>query len=222
MSSSSSAATISKQDLRRLIAEAASGEREKIERLISPFLIPEERLLWCGITAKIGLIPTYDFGFVTNRRIGDLQITPLTGNLNVEVCDLARIDAYVLVQPAIPIWMWLVMGVVYPLAALAAWMMFGYFFRTLFRLQLGFVYFYFPWTLVRLSAVSGALVVTFFAVVPWLKRLYLRLRKSGLWLKLRGSWKGTLIFADRDKFAALTAMSRVVTEQKRLLDMEGR
>src|SRR5438128_765632 len=81
----------SKQDILRLIKGAAEGNKQQVERLLAPFLTPGERLVWSGVSGKMGLIKTYDFAFLTDRRVGDLEVTPLTGNLNVEVCYLQHI-----------------------------------------------------------------------------------------------------------------------------------
>jgi hypothetical protein len=220
MSVSPPPAAISKQDLKRLVAEAGTGNPQKIERLISPFLTSGERLMWCGISGKIGLFPTYDFAFVTDRRIGDLEINPLTGHVNVEVCYLQHIDACAVIQPAFPIWMWGILAAMYPIAwyavSLGLWM-FATFLR---ELELYTIYQYFPWMLVRFGLRIALLASVYAIINPGLKRFYLRFKKSGLWLKLRGGSQGTFIFADRDKFSLLATMTRVITEQKRQLDKE--
>lgn len=205
-----------KQDLLRLIQGAATGDRQQIERLLAPFMTPGERLIWAGVSGKMGLLTTYDFAFLTDRRVGDLEVTPLTGNLSVEVCYLKDIDAMKISQPAIAITMWTWIAAGYPL-----WIFLGTTislftvgFATDFRGQISFYVFVF-----------GAFMLSVLMIVAWtifgidmMRRWTLRHRKSGIWLKLRGSGIGSLIFADRDKFAMLTSLVRMITEQKRLLD----
>lgn len=194
--------------LKTLIKGAARGDEQQIRQLVSPFLCDGETVLDCAVTAKLGLIPTYDFAFLTDRRIGDLQITPLTGNLSVEVAYLHKIDAFVLIQPAFPILLRLFMVLLYLLAPLIA-MAPAFRFRTFLTLLI--------------STVVIVLVNTLIAVaiIPIIRRVYLRFKKSGIWLKLTGSHMGVLIFADRDKFAILTKLSRRLSEIKRQLDKEA-
>jgi hypothetical protein len=194
--------------LKKVIKGAARGDEQHIRQLVSPFLCDGETVLDCAVTAKLGLIPTYDFAFLTDRRIGDLQITPLTGNLSVEVAYLHKIDAFVLIQPAFPILLRLFMVLLYLVAPLVAM---GPVFstRTFLALFLGTVAIVLFNTLVAV------------AIIPIIKRVYLRFKKSGIWLKLTGSHMGVLIFADRDKFAVLTRLSRRMSEVKRQLDKEA-
>lgn len=195
-------------ELRRLIRGAAQGDEQMIRQLIAPFLCDGERVLDFAVTAKMGLIPTYDFAFLTDRRIGDLEITPLTGNLNVEVAYVHKVDAFVLMQPAFPILLRLFMIALYLI-----WpaLMIGYVLSTRGFLALA---------IGTLSIVLVNLVVGL-AIIPGIKRVYLRFRKSGIWLKLTGSAMGVLIFADRDKFATLTRLSRRLSEVKRQFDREA-
>ena len=194
--------------LKTLIKGAARGDEQQIRQLVSPFLCDGETVLDCAVTAKLGLIPTYDFAFLTDRRIGDLQITPLTGNLSVEVAYLHKIDAFVLIQPAFPSLLREFMVMLYLFAPLIA--MFP-----VFRLR------------TFLALLTGTLVILLVnvlisvAIVPIIRRVYLRFKKSGIWLKLTGSHMGVLIFADRDKFAILTKLSRRLSEIKRQLDKEA-
>jgi hypothetical protein len=213
-------AVSSKQELKQLIAQAAGGDRERIERLIRPFLTPDERLIWCGLTAKLGLIPTYDFAFITDRRIGDLEVTPLTGNLHVEMSYLQHIDAYVMIQPAFPLWMWGLLGGMYPFAALAVWLVSRILPMLMHEMGFYFSFWFLLATVFRLGLVVAGLAAVYFVINPAIIRLFLRLKKSGLWLKLRGTVAGARIFADRDRFGVLANMARIVTEQKRVLDAE--
>lgn len=194
--------------LKTLIKGAARGDEQQIRQLVSPFLCDGETVLDCAVTAKLGLIPTYDFAFLTDRRIGDLQVTPLTGNLSVEVAYLHKIDAFVLIQPAFPILLRAFMVLLYLVAPLMAM---GPVFSTRTFLSL------------LIGTLAIILVNTLIAValIPVIRRVYLRFKKSGIWLKLTGSHMGVLIFADRDKFAVLTKLSRRMSEIKRQLDKEA-
>jgi hypothetical protein len=200
--------SVRKAELNRLIIAAASGDADSSKRLISPFVTPEEKLLMYGMSAKFGFFPTYDFYFLTDRRIGDLQITPLTGNLNVEVAYIQKIDAFVLSQPAFPIWFRLLLAFMYILMPFGIFMLI----EGLMNLPLPVV------VLFGLPAAAGGAYLVFLFVNPALKRLFLRLKKSGLWLKLHGSPMGVLIFADRNKFELLTSLSRALSDVKRHLD----
>jgi uncharacterized membrane protein (DUF485 family) len=204
--------SVRKSDLKRLIVAASTGDSVAAKRLISPFVAPEERLLMHGISAKFGLFPTYDFFFLTDRRIADLEITPFTGNLNIEVAYLQNMDAFVLRQPAFPLLLRLFFFLLYlilPIGFLAFAVSFlgdSLQLPTLLVITVG-----------AFGAVgSGALV--FFVITPLIKRGFLRFNKSGLWIKLRGTNVGTLIFADRGKFELLTSITRTMTDVKRQLD----
>ena len=59
-------------------------------------------------------------------------------------------------------------------------------------------------------------------IFPAAKRIYLRFRKSGMYVKLIGTGDGSLIFADRTRFTALAALARQITQYKRELDKEAR
>jgi hypothetical protein len=200
-----------KTELNQLIKQAAAGSDEAARRLVSPFVHPDEKLLHYGISASFGLIKTYDFLFLTDRRIGDLEVTALTGNLNVEVAFLQKIDAFVLSQPSFPLLLRLTMLFFYPLFAVS-----GFFVIQSFAYEAG-------WsnamsiTLGVLVAVLAALLVRF-AINPNIMRAFLRFKKSGLWCKLQGNPVGILIFADRNKFAMLTEVTRLVSDVKRQLD----
>lgn len=196
---------LTKKELSQLIKKAAAGDDESARRLISPFVTPEETVLEYGISACFGLIKTYDFLFVTDRRIGDLEITPLTGGLNVEIAYLQKIDALVLSQPAFPILLRLGMVFLYVYGAIGAFGLTG-FAPDAFSVIIGLI----------LAAIAVALV--HFVVNPLIKRTFLRLRKSGIFLKLYGNPVGVLIFADRDKFQMLTRVASHVTAVKRQLD----
>ena len=197
---------VAKAELKHLIIQAAKGDDSAARRLISPFIHPEEKLLHYGISASFGLIRTYDFLFLTDRRIGDLEITPLTGALNVEVAYVQKIDAFVLTQPAFPLLLRLLMLALYPFCTIGAFLL---------CVSPGFGV---------ISILCGALLavlsvlLVLFAVNPALKRAFLRFKKSGLWCKLQGNPVGVLIFADRDKFGMLTTVTRHLTEVKRQLD----
>ena len=220
MSTSLPQTAVTRQELKQLIARAATGDREQVERLIQPLLTADERLLWCGLSAKLGLITTYNFAFVTDRRIGDLEVTPLTGNLHVEMCYLQHIDAYVLIQPAFPIWMWVLLAGMYPFTMLLVWFMSRILPALMWEMGFYSNFWYLLSTLFRLGLVVGAIAAVLFVINPAIIRMFLRLKKSGLWMKLRGTASGGFIFADRNRFAVLAQMARIVTEQKRVLDAE--
>lgn len=166
------------RDLKALIKGAAAGDHVQLKHLLTPFVGEGERLIDSGISAKFGILPTYDFYFLTEQLIGDLEITPFTGSLNVEVAYLDKIDAFVLTQPRIPILLRLLMLVLY-------------------------------------VGLIG------FLVNPLLKRILLRLLKSGLYLKLTGANVGTLIFADRNRFALVSKLARELSRLKRVRGNEA-
>jgi hypothetical protein len=199
-----------KNDLKDLIERAAAGDQEAARLLVSPFVCKGEKLINYGISAKFGIFTTYDFLFLTDRQIGDLEITPLTGNLNVEVAYLNKIDAFTLTQPAFPILMRLMLWMSY------LWFPYFLFFLTftIFGAILGNVL----GAIFGIAGAIGGVYLTFKAVNPAIMRSFLRFKKSGLWLKLHGSNLGVLIFADRDKFEMVTRVSRQVSELKRALD----
>lgn len=210
---------LTKKGLKALIKEAAQGDSAKIERLIAPFLSSQERLLWCGISARSGLLTTYDFAFLTDQRIGDLEVTPLTGNLNVEICYLQDIDAYVIAQPSITAKVWLALLATYPFVLWAAGVisaLVATLITELVGMERDSMFYIF---------LALAPLVSLALLIPWtiylkagITRLLLHFKKSGIWLKLRATEVGTLIFADRDKFAMITSLARMMTEQKRALD----
>lgn len=194
--------------LKRLIKGAAKGDEQQLRRLVAPFLTEGETLIDCAFTAKFGLIPAYDFAFLTDRRIGDIEITPLTGNLRVEVAFLHKVDAMILFQPAFPILLRLGMLVLYLIVPF-------------FAIPLAL-------TANSLLAIAIAAVVIFLAnlvvssvINPIIKRTFLRFKKSGLWLKLTGTFVGTLIFSDRDRFAIVSRFARQLSDLKRQLDREA-
>src|SRR5262245_24075453 len=94
---------VKKHELRRLIHRAGKGDEDSARRLVSPFVSHGEKLINFGVSAKFGIIRTYDFVFLSDRQIGDLRITPLTGNLIVGIAYLSAIDVLVLAQPAYPL-----------------------------------------------------------------------------------------------------------------------
>ena len=198
----------STKDLKALIKGAARGDKDQIQQLIAPFISDDEKLIECAVTAKLGLITTYDFAFLTDRRIADLEITPLTGNLNVESAFLHKIDAYVLLQPAIPILLRLFMLGLYLVVPLLA---------------ISMVFSIGGWVAIALAALAIVIcnVLIGIAINPLIKRIILRFKKSGLWLKLTGSATGVLIFADRDKFSVLTKLARSLSDLKRTLDTQA-
>ena len=223
--SDASTVVVTKQSLLQLINGAAGGDQQKIQQLVAPFITSDERLLWCGVTAKLGLLPTYDFAFITDRRVGDLEVTPFTGSLNVEACYLQHIDYCVIKQPAMPLWMWMLrlsmyvlfpmmIGVVYRLITMPLWYL---------SRESELVYAIssvIPWFVLSLAIYVASLAAVPLIVNPIIVRIYLRLKKSGIWLKLRGSRLGLLIFSDRHKFGTLTSVCRLVADQKRILDAE--
>lgn len=202
---------VRKRDLKNLLLRAGAGDQESARRLISPFVAPGEQLLMFGISAEFGIMRTYDFYFLTDRRIGDLEITPFTGNLNVEVAYLHKVDALVLSQPAFSLKLRLLLATMYIfLPGLFYLSIFG--FMAAMRLPDPIA------VLLGVIAAMGGVYAVAVAVNPAIKRAFLRFRKSGLWLKLTGSFVGTLIFADRDKFETLTRLTRAITDIKRQLD----
>lgn len=88
-------------ELKSIIKDAGTGDVDAIQKLLQPFLSEEEKLISCGLTGKFGIFPTYDFYFLTDKRVGDLEITPFTGSINIEAAYLDRIGAYVINQPHI-------------------------------------------------------------------------------------------------------------------------
>lgn len=207
----SATGNVSKKDLGGLIKAAASGDESAARRLISPFVTADEKLLAHGISAKFGLISTYDFLFLTDQRIGDLQITPFTGDLNVEVAYLRNLDAFVLSQPAFPLLLRLGMALCYPLLPLFAY---GSVVAPTVDAGLTFV-------VSQSISIGVALLVLYLvhaAINPAIRRVFLRFMKSGLFCKLRGSPIGVLIFADRNKFEMLTSVTRLLTNAKKQLD----
>ncbi len=193
------------KELKHLIRGAARGDQKQIERLLSPFLLESETLKDCALTAKMGLIPTYDFAFLTDRRIGDLEITPLTGNLVVEVAFLHKIDAFSIIQPAFPILLRLFMFGLYfvpPLMAMSIVLSLGW---------LGLA--------IAACVVFLANLIVSCVINPVIRRMYLRFKKSGIVLAISGHFN-TLIFADRNKFALLTRIASQLSEIKRQLDKE--
>lgn len=198
----------STRDLKALIKGAARGDEEQIRQLIAPFISDDEKLIDYAVTAKFGLITTYDFAFLTDRRIGDLEITPMTGHLHHMCAYIHKIDAYIIVQPAIPILLRLFMlglHLVVPLLGIS------------FALSIG------RWEVISLAALAILICNTLISVGvnPLIRRVYLRFKKSGLWLILNGSSMGVLIFADRDKFSVLTKLARSLSDLKRTLDTQA-
>jgi hypothetical protein len=183
----------SKAHIKSLVNRAAKGDEVAIRELLQPFIADDEQVLQFGLTAKLGLIPSYDFAFLTDEKIGDLQITPLTGNISVEVARLKHIDAYHLSQPAFPILLRLLLvilyagAVVFPLAALEG----------------NFV--------IAIPIALCLIAFVHFAVWPALKYAFLRFKKSGLWCKVGGFPIGVLIFADRNQFEFMTRLARNMT-----------
>lgn len=207
-----SSESVRKSELKRLILAASAGDSEAAKRLIAPFVAPEEKLLMHGISAKFGLFPTYDFYFLTDRRIGDLEITPFTGNLNVEVAYLQKIDAFVLSQPAFPLLLRLFLGMMYLVVPAGCFSLIAPLFRDAMGLENP------PAMILGGIAAAGAMVLVALAINPAIKRAFLRLKKSGLWIKLQGNPIGILIFADRNKFELLTSLTRTMSDVKRQLD----
>ena len=70
------------------------------------------------------------------------------------------------------------------------------------------------------GAVAGVLLVRF-ALSPAVRRVFLRFRKSGMFLKLTGGSIGTHILADRNKMTEMSSLSRQITDLKRRLDVEA-
>jgi hypothetical protein len=179
-----------------LIRDAARGNPEAIETLLEPLLSEGETLISFGLGAKLGLIPTFDFYFLSDIRIGDLQVTPLTGALNIESAYLNKIHAFSINQPAISIWLRLFILSLYLLIPFATYSL-----LTLLPIAgqlLGFI-----------SAVFSVFVVYKF-LTPWVKRVYLRFMKSGILIKLVGNPAGVLIFADRTKVQELIQLTKLM------------
>jgi len=191
-------------DLKGLIRRAADGDDAALRRLLAPFIGSDETLLLHEITAKMGLFTTYDFAFLTNRRVGDLEVTPFTGGLNVEVAYLDKIDAFAVIQPAFPISLRVLMFLLYAAPPV-------------FFLAPGFAAGGGSLLLAGIAATALWLPLTWKAINPTLRRLFLRFKKSGLFLKLTGSMSGTLIFADRNKLAILNRLATGIGEARRKL-----
>lgn len=91
-------------DLKEIIMEASEGNKSAIKKLIKPFLGSDETLVNSGISGQFGIfIKVYNFYFLTNQRVGDITITPFTGELNIEVAFLDDIKSYTIIQPHISI-----------------------------------------------------------------------------------------------------------------------
>lgn len=196
--------------LRALLKEAIRGEREGVQKLLRPFVSENEEFLSWGITAKLGLIPRYNFYFLTDRRVGDLEITPLTGNFMVEMAYLHKIDALIIRQPSI-ILLRLALIILYGLVLVTGLVAA---FEANSSEDLVFL-------VASLALTALAVVVVRFVVSPFVKRVFLHFRKSGMLLKLTGGEVGTFIFADRTKMSELANLSRQITDIKRKLDVEA-
>jgi hypothetical protein len=111
-------------------------------------------------------------------------------------------------QPAIPILLRLLMLSLYLVAPLMA---------------ISVVFSIDGWIPIALAALAIVVcnVLIGVAINPLIKRIFLRFKKSGLWLKLTGSSVGVLIFADRDKFSVLTKLARSLSDLKRTLDTQA-
>ncbi len=204
---------LKKAELKRLIKQAAGGDTEAAKQLIGPFIADDEELITHGITAEFGLIKTYDFVFLTNKRMGDLEITPLTGNLTVEIAYLERVDAIVISQPAFPLLLRLAIWLSYPIVPVVTFLFMQSFFLA-YDLEL------FSWVAGGMGA-AVALFVLHRAFIPSVRRIFLRFKKSGIWLKLYGHPVGVLVFADRNRFAMLTSLARMVSELRSRLRTEA-
>lgn len=194
--------------LRRLIKEASRGNSDRLRALMAPFVSEGEQFLSSGITARMGIVPRYNFYFLTDRRVGDLEVTPLTGNLDMEMAYLHRIDAMVIRQPSIIV-IRAVFAILYFLTIAAG---VGY---AIFR----------PDDQANLLSVAGVLVTLLFlrfVISPIVRRIVLRFRKSGMVLKLTGSSESTYIFADRSKMSTLSDLARRIADLKRQLDLSAR
>ncbi|WP_372364609.1 hypothetical protein [Candidatus Uabimicrobium sp. HlEnr_7] len=89
-------------DLKEIIQSASEGNKSAIKKLIKPFLGSDEVLVTSGMSGQFGMfIKVYNFYFLTNQRVGDITITPFTGELNIEVAFLDDIKSYTIVQPYI-------------------------------------------------------------------------------------------------------------------------
>jgi hypothetical protein len=196
--------------LKRLIKEASRGQSDEMQTLLRPFVSEEEEFVSWGISSRLGLIPRYNFYFLTDRRVGDLEITPLTGNFNVEMAYLHKIDAVAIRQPSL---------ILMRLALLALYAL---------VIAYGVAGAYIGFTdeesgIVALSvagAVAGVLLVRF-VFSPAIRRIFLRFRKSGMFLKLTGGSDGTYILADRNKMTEMSGLSRQITDLKRTLDLDA-
>lgn len=171
---SQSTPTLDKNDLKALIERAAQGNQDAAKKLVSPFISSDEKLLEFGLSAKLGLIKTYDFVFLTDRCVGDLEVTPLNGNLNVEVAYLQKIDAYVLNQPAFPLGLRFSLIMLYPGMAYLAFAFSHFLVVELLLHSRSTAH------AVGILSILLALVATHFAFIPAIKRGFLRFKKSGL------------------------------------------
>lgn len=159
-------------DLKDIINEASQGNKSAIKKLIKPFLGSDEVLITSGISGEFGVfMKVYNFYFLTNQRVGDITITPFTGELNIEVAFLDDIKSYTIVQPHISITFKLLTWSLYPF------------------------------------------IIGFF-LNSSLKRVYLKYKKSGLFIKF-GDFGGTHIFFDRERFSALANLSNTLNNARK-------
>jgi hypothetical protein len=195
--------------LRDLIRGAGRGDSEQVQQLLRPFISEEERFVSWGTSARLGFIPRYNFYFLTDRRVGDLDVTPLTGRFNVEMAYLHKIDAIVIRQPAI-VWLRIALIIMYAFIA-ASTLAVAYQIRESGSdaLKAGIV-----------AAGVLSFLVAHYLISPMVKRIVLRFHKSGMFLKLTGGSEGTYIFADRRKLPEMSGLSRAISELKRSLDVE--
>lgn len=196
--------------LKSVIRQAAAGDDNQLQTLLRPFLTDREELLKWGIASRTGVIPRYDFYFLTDRRVGDIEIVPLTGSFNVEVAYLQKIDAIVVRQPAIVL-LRIAVALLYLSAIISgvAGVLRGLNLED--NAMLG----------LSLAGSATALLLIHFVIAPALKRIVLRFLKSGMFFKLTGGASGTFILADRAKMNEMLGLSSEIAEIKRNLDLEA-
>lgn len=197
-----------KRRLLNLIQAAAGGDEDAQRALLDPFLAEGEALLEFGLSAKMGILTTYDFYFVTNLRVGDLEVTPFTGALNVEAAFIRDCPAFVLNQPSIPITLRLWFLGMYLVSAGFAFVL--VMFPPVFFGLLGGDR---PLALILGAfAFAGLAYVVHHLLIPGVKRAFLRFRKSGVFVMTSSGGMGILVFADRDRFGLMASLTRRMVE----------
>lgn len=205
--------TPEKKQLSKLIRQAARGNYEAIQALLLPLLSEDENLIAFGLGAKMGFLPTYDFYFLTNFRVGDLQVTPWIGALHIESAYLDRIDSFAINQPPISIVLRLAIAILYLLTV-------SYVIQ--FSIVLGSTPLGIWWTIAIMAPILAALLLLIYkAITPFIKRVYLRICKSGITIRIYANPQGVLIFSDRTKVQELIQMTKLMMAAKSAHDAKS-